>query len=137
MTCIRGTSISMSSEVRSSCPDLFTRTRTGSWPAPTPKPCPECRQWICRSYLWAVESPPRAAIERRGRSATRNDGNNARRKTAAFLGLREAHQHQRAGLGHMVQVRKQLDLEMIGAQNIALKRVIIPGDGKPRIGVGS
>ena len=49
------------------------------------------------------------------RSAPRYDGDRARRKAAAVLGLGERHQDQGAGLRHSVEIGEQLDLKMVGA----------------------
>ena len=70
------------------------------------------------------------------RTDSRHDCKYARWKARAILWLWETDYGDSAGLRNLIQIRQQLDLIMIRAQDLCFQRVIVFTRGDARIGVG-
>ena len=79
---------------------------------------------------------PAATFGQLTRTDSRHNCKYARWKARAILWLWETDYGDSAGLRNLIQIRQQLDLIMIRAQDICFQRVIVFTRGDARIGVG-
>ena len=63
------------------------------------------------------------------------NGKHPRRKSGASPRFRKGADDEGAGFRDLIEIREQLDLVMIGTQNVGLERVIVLGGCDPGIGV--
>lgn len=68
-------------------------------------------------------------------SALGHQRDHARRKARAIYRLGKAHHDERTGFRHLVEIRQQLNLVVIGPEDVALERIVILIDREARIGV--
>src|SRR5580658_5128072 len=94
------------------------------------------RRRSTRSKLIGSLGSRNLAVIRDAGDRSRQDGDHPGRKPGAVPGFRECHHDQSPRLRHLIQIGQHFDLVVIGAENIALERVIVLRSGDPRIGVG-